>query len=102
MKLINKGEILSDGVDDIYDIIFREYTHKGFCDVDFEGVKFITTKFAGKLFGRLYDNLGKVMSRLNVISYHALTFFVSKLDNAVAQTGAGTGGYLHQCHLSLR
>lgn len=28
-------------------------------DVDFEGVKTITTKFAGKLFGRLYDNLGK-------------------------------------------
>lgn len=59
MKLVNKGEILSDSVDDIYDIIFREYTHKGFCDVDFEGVKAITTKFAGKLFGRLYDNLGK-------------------------------------------
>lgn len=50
MKLVNKGEILSDSVDDIYDIIFREYTHKGFCDVDFEGVKTITTKFAGKLF----------------------------------------------------
>lgn len=59
MKLVNKGEILSDSVDDIYGIIFREYTHKGFCDVDFEGVKTITTKFAGKLFGRLYDNLGK-------------------------------------------
>ena len=39
MKLVNKGEILSDSVDDIYDIIFREYTHKGFCDVDFEEVK---------------------------------------------------------------
>ena len=25
-----------------------------------------------------------------MIPYHALTFFVSKLDNAVAQTGAGT------------
>ena len=59
MKLINKGEILSDGVDDIYNIIFKEYTHKGFCDIDFEGIKAITTKFAGKLFGRLYDNLGK-------------------------------------------
>lgn len=59
MKLINKGEILSDGVDDIYDIIFKKYTHKGFCDIDFEGIKAITTKFAGKLFGRLYDNLGK-------------------------------------------
>ena len=31
-------------------------------------------------------HLDNFMSRLNVIPYHALTFFVSKLDNAVAQT----------------
>ena len=41
----------------------------------------------------MYTHLDNFMSRLNVIPYHALTFFVSKLDNAVAQTAAGTGGY---------
>ena len=34
--------------------------------------------------------LESFISRLNVIPYHALTFFVSKPDNAAAQTGAGT------------
>lgn len=43
----------------LYNDIQKFFQLKGFCDVDFEGVKTITTKFAGKLFGRLYDNLGK-------------------------------------------
>ena len=38
----------------------------------------------------LYTHLDNFMSRLNVIPYHALTFSVSELDNAAAQTGAGT------------
>ncbi|RGC16869.1 hypothetical protein DW855_11000 [Faecalibacterium prausnitzii] len=35
----------------------------------------------------MYTHLDNFMSRLNVIPYHALTFFVSKPDNAAAKQG---------------
>lgn len=58
MVLVDNGEILIDGADDLYDIVLNNVMQFDNCVIDLKGVKSMTTKFAANLFGRLYCTLG--------------------------------------------
>lgn len=88
MKLINKGEILTSNVYEIYNEILQEYNQNGSCIIDFYGVKSMTSMFAAKLFGGLYETLGK-NDYYNNIHYENIT------DDLKEMIKTGIANYLY-------